>query len=109
METQKYFNFCENYNNKLSNHVFTTIRSSSSVMEKDIRIGDVVEIRLCGNYAFYAKVIYMYLMDIHKPSQSEMQLMYIDTGKSGGDAIEFLESTIDSRYGVLVTLESVDF
>lgn len=40
-----YINFNKNYNGKLFNEFFTTIRCKDIVKEKDLKLGDIVELR----------------------------------------------------------------
>ncbi len=83
-EVTETFRFNENYNKKLTNEYFTTIRK----IKKDVKIGDIANVCLVGSEPFKVKIIEIRKMILSKlPSL----LTYIDSGLNKADFTKLIQ------------------
>jgi hypothetical protein len=79
----KGFNFSTNWNNKLDNNAFTTLRMSSR-----IQIGEVVEISLKKEFKYFAECIDRKKIKVNQINEF---IAYIDTGYSKEECINIIK------------------
>ncbi len=98
-------NFNQNYNGKLWNKYFTTIRSKETIQEKELYIGDVVDIQKDHLSLFRAEIIHIEHIDLDNLTESQRTLLMIDVGCHWTQAAYFAKSVYKSNEVAVITLE----
>lgn len=105
--TMAYLNFNENYNGKLYCNLFTTIRSNAVIAEKNLSVGDNVEIQINHVRLCYAKVLRMESISLSHPTASQRILLSLDTGMEWTIARTLLHDMYGENELVCVLLQTI--
>ena len=105
MEKIETLKFYKNWNNKLANDIFTTIRSAS----KHYYIGQIVNI-LCTELCTETPIKQAQIIDIQRCYLPNINntILTLDTGVYRYEALEILTKYIPDRNAQILTLETVE-
>ena len=102
--TKAYINFDQNYNGKLGCQYFTTIRSVETITEKDLCIGDLVDVQKDHFTMFSAEIVNIDRMDLDHLTKSQRTLITLDCGCYWIQAVDSLKQICKSNIVAVITL-----
>lgn len=103
---EKKLNFNENCNGKLWLNYFTTIRSLDTIKEKELNVGDYVQIQKDHCTLFQAQIVSIEEIDLDLDNLSESQktLLMLDCGCNWVYAVSVIEDFCKSKKVAVITL-----
>lgn len=101
---KKTLNFYANYNGKFWSSYFTTIRSLGTFEEKDLKIGDLVQIQHDHLMMFRAEIVSIEKIDFNNLRKSQKTILMLDCGCNWATAAHYLENICKCKDPVLITL-----
>ena len=101
---EKKLNFDKNYNGKLLFNYFTTIRSLDTIKEKDLKVGDLVQIQKDHLTLFHAQIVSIEEIDFDNLSKLQKVLLMLDCGCYWSQAVEYLKGIYKSKKVAVITL-----
>lgn len=100
----KYLNFYLKFSDKFHLKYFTTIRSLKTIKEKNLVVGDVVDILEERNFLFQAKIVSISVMNLNKLSPSDCTILMLDMEENWQFAADSIRYLCKSNIVAVVTL-----
>ena len=103
----KYINFNNNYNGKLWCQYFTTIRRVDTIIEKNLYLGEIVDIQKDHVTVFRAEVLHIEHIDLDNLTEAQRTLLMLDVGCHWTQAVDSLKQICKSNIVAVITLMKV--
>lgn len=100
---ERKLNFNRNYNGKLWNNYFTTIRSLDTIREKDLEVGDYVQIQKDHLTLFNARIVSIEEIKLNGLTESQRTLLMLDCGCCWEQAADTITHLCESHNVAIIT------